>query len=405
MFLCLTNLFRRPTVCLFLPCLSLLAAPAAAVAGTAPKQPGEPAPAGPADRSMGRGRFHLSAGWMWRETGGLDGRARARGRYQPLPRLFPASGASLPPIGDAGAFADRQYRDGRVMVDGGTPLDGTTSLWGYDEASQVQDGSLQYHADGRRWESEAATRPLDPLATAADGSGNAPVVELGWEYAATGSLALGAVFQWSFLDLDHSMDEARPFSRQTSRDFSLAFTDSYDLRGVVPPEAPYQGAGTGFGPLLDNLPSRRERREQPAGRSQAVFVDRLEQQIDLRLHTLSLGPTVRARIGPISGFGGLGVALNVVDWEATQQESLDSFRDDGRRRRVRVWSDHSRGTEALPGFYLQGGLTWDLTPSLRLSAFGRHDWSESLDASLGLSSFSFDPGGWSGGVMVGWCWP
>jgi hypothetical protein len=379
----------------------LLLLPVAASAGTSPKDPVAPPVTRPADR-VATDRFYFSAGWMWRETGGVDLRARSRSRHQPLPSLFPASGAALPPVGATDSFADRLYSDGRVLVDGGTDRDGATSNWGYDRESQVQDGSLRYHASGHRWESASSARDLEAIESAIDGSGGSPVVELGWEHSLSHTVALGAQLQWSFLDVDGSLDESRDFAWQSRSDFALDFTDTFDLQGVVPPEAPYQGSGEGFGPLIDNQPTRREVRERAAGGGRVRFFNRLENEIDIRLHTVSAGPMVRGQIGPLSGFGGLGLALNIVDWEASQTEALAYSRDDGSSRLVRAWSDRRQGTDVLPGVYLHGGLSWAVTPSLWLTAFGRYDWSESLNETVGVSSFSFDPGGWSGGVLLGW---
>ena len=381
--------------------LLLLLVPVAAWAGTSPKAPVDPPVSPPADPAR-RDRFYFSAGWMWRETGGVDVRARSRSRHQPLPRLFPASGSALPPVGATDSFADRVYADGSVLIDAGTLGDGTTSAWGYDHDSQVQDGALQYHASGRRWESGSGTRDLEAIESAIDGSGGAPVVELGWEHAMNDRVALGAQLQWSFLDIEGSFEQSRDFSWQNRSNFTLDFTDTYDLQGVVPPAAPYQGSGAGFGPLLGNQPTDRQVRERAAGGEHVRFFNRLENEIDLRLHTLSAGPTVRGQFGPVSGFGGLGLALNIVDWEASQSEWLAYSRDGGGSRPVREWSDRRQGTDVLPGLYLQGGLSWAVTPSLWLTAFGRYDWSDSLDESDGPSSFSFDPGGWSGGLLLGW---
>lgn len=381
--------------------LLLMRCPVTASAGTSPKDPLAPPVSPPSDRA-GRDRFYFSAGWSWRETGGVDVRARSRAPLQPLPSLFPASGSAVPPVGAADSFADRLYADGRVSIDGGTLSDGTTSAWGYEHDSQVQDDALRYHASGRRWESESDTRDLEAIDSFVDGSGGAPVVEFGWEHSLSHAFALGAQLQWSFLDVEGSLDESRDVAWQSRRDFALDFADTFDLQGVVPPEAPYQGSGAGFGPLLDNRPADRQVRDRAAGGARVRFFSRLEQDIDIRLHTVSVGPTVRGRFGPLSGFGGLGLALNLIDWEASQSESLAYSRDGGSGRLVRAWSDRRQGTDLRPGFYVQGGLSWAVTPSLRLTAFGRRDWSDSLDESVGLSSFSFDPGGWSGGVLLGW---
>jgi hypothetical protein len=55
----------------------------------------------------------------------------------------------------------------------------------------------------------------------------------------------------------------------------------------------------------------------------------------------------------------------------------------------------------LPGAFVQGAVELPLTERISLTGFGRYDWSQSLDGSVGPSSFSMDPTGWSLGAMVG----
>jgi hypothetical protein len=154
-----------------------------------------------------RSRFSISAGWMWRETGGVDFHSGSRAQSLALPSLFGRPLTTLPPIGSIDTFADRYYSDGAVLMDAGTPLDGSTSAWSYQHEAQVQAGSLQYHARGHRRESDAGTSALPPADQAFDGSGGVPVIELGWEKDLTSSLSIGARFQWSFLDFDGSNEQ------------------------------------------------------------------------------------------------------------------------------------------------------------------------------------------------------
>jgi len=379
--------------------LSLL--PSLAVAG--PSIENAKAPPGIDQKSFsGRNRFSISAGWMWRETGGIDFHSGSRSQTLALPQLFGRAQTTVPPIGAPDSLADRYYTDGSVLMDTGTAVDGSTSAWSYQRDAQVEGGSLHYRANGHRRESDAGRNARPPEDQAFDGSGGVPVIELGWERDMTPSVAIGARFQWSFLDLDGSREQANFAAWQQGREYAVDFADRYDLQGVIPPEAPYEGAGLGFGPVIDNQPTSRESGERQTAAGEARFFNRLHQSFDVKLNTLSLGPTLSGQFGPVSLQAGAGFALNIIDWNASQAETLYLSRDGGRADASRHWTDGRSDTDFLPGFYLQGGLSWQMSSSLSLIGFGRYDWSEGLDEPVGASTFSFDPGGWSAGVLFGW---
>ena len=71
-------------------------------------------------------------------------------------------------------------------MDAGTPIDGSTSAWSYQQDAQLEAGSLQYHARGHRRESDAGTSALPPADQAFDGSGGAPVIAVREAMAAAG---------------------------------------------------------------------------------------------------------------------------------------------------------------------------------------------------------------------------
>lgn len=350
---------------------------------------------------VGRHRFTFSAGWMWRETRGVQLQTGARSSSLNLPRLFEES-LALPPIGSADLLADRVYEDGWVGVDEGTPLDGATSAWGYHHASQISAGSLHYHATGLRRDlsSHRGTRALKNPDF--DGEGSAPVIEIGWERDVSPTLTLGAKFQWSFLDFDGSHQQSNFSAWQQGRATALGYEDRYHLHGIIPPQAPYEGGGLGQGPLLDNQPASRTLTESSIGSEHAQFYNRVHQSFEVNLHTLSLGPTVSGQAGPVRFQASVGFALHITDWEAEQEETLYVRRNGGKARVYRQWRDQRHDTDFLPGFYLQGGVSWQVTSQVSLTGFGRYDWGERLEEKIGPSTLHFDPSGWSAGVMVGY---
>ena len=360
------------------------------------------APESTPDSFSSRSRFSISAGWMWRETGGVHFHSGSRAPSLALPSLFGRALTTIPPIGTTNTFTDRFYGDGTVLMDAGTPLDGSTSAWSYQHEAQAEGGALLYHAQGHRRESEATRSALPPADQAFDGSGGVPVIELGWEKDLSSSLSLGARFQWSFLDFDGSHEQTTFSAWQQSREYTIDFSDRYDLQGVVPPQAPYTGAGLGFGPVINNQPTSRNSSEYQSASGEAEFLNSLHQSFEVKLNTLSLGPSLSTKCGPVSLQAGAGFALNIVDWEASQSETLYLSRDGGRPRAFHRWIEDRNDTDFLPGFYLQGGLTWHISSSFSINGFCRYDWSEALDEPVGPSTLSFDPGGWSAGVMAGW---
>ena len=376
--------------------LCLLLLPVQGMAGESSKEP-LPSPPPPASPD----HFQISAGWMWRQAGDVRFTSGSQSGSLGLLSRFGSSRRSDPPIGEAGSYADRRYADGYVGVDGGTVNDGATSLWGYDNASQVEGDTIRYHAGGSR-RAVSSGRVAGPEEDwEGDDGGNAPVVQLGWWREVAPHVSLGAQLQWSFLQLagEHRNSNFTAWQQQDS--FSRSFTDTYNLQGIKVPQAPYAGAGLGFGPLLDNVPAGRDFRESGDGRDRADYFNDIRQSLDLNVNTLSLGPTVALRSAAWVLQANAGFALNIVDWDAYQQETLYLSRNGGPAKTVREWRSHKSGTDFLPGVYLQSAATVQLTPRLAFTAFGRYEWSQKLEGTVGPSSFSIDLTGWSAGLMLG----
>lgn len=380
--------------------LAVLLQPQVAMAGSPGKTP-QPTSGLGAASSVARDRIYVSAGWMWRETGGASFDSGSRSPHKSLPRLTNSPYTRLPSIGAEGVYGRRSYQDGYVRMDEGTEFDGTTSAWGYQETSQVSGDAISFHATGHRRTVSSGQAARDPEDFSFDGSGGAPFIELGWEREISRKWSLGARLQWSFLNREGTSRQSTFSAWQEGRDYSISFTDTYQLRGVIPPAAPYEGAGLGFGPLIDNIPASRQRRESIAGHNTARFYNEIEQSFALDLHTLSLGPAATGVMGSLRWHGGLGLALNLVDWKAEQVETLFYRRQGGMPRVYRRWTERRDGLGILPGFYLQGGVSWQITDRIFVSGFGRYDWSRKLEEQLGPTKFSFDPGGWSAGAGVG----
>ena len=179
--------------------------------------------------------------------------------------------------------------------------------------------------------------------------------------------------------------------------------DLYELGSVIAPLAPYEGSLAGPGPLINNRPTTRNFLPgRVIDRSQVLFQNRLQESFDVQLHRLAIGPTLAARLGPVDLTLGAGMALNIADWSATHTETLYVSKDRQPARIHRRWSDRRSGTAVLPGLALQLAARLALAPRLSCTAFGSHDWSQTLTGTVGPSRFHLDPTGWTVGGMVGY---
>jgi hypothetical protein len=132
--------------------------------------------------------------------------------------------------------------------------------------------------------------------------------------------------------------------------------------------------------------------------SYETFASQLEQEFDLKLHTLSVGPRVAVNLGRIQAQLGLGFAGNVADWEARSKETL--IADDNNV--VKTWEDRNGGTAFLPGAYGELGLRWEFIRNWSINATARYDYAKSLEADVGPAAVDLDLKGITGRVGIGW---
>lgn len=347
-----------------------------------------------------RDHFRISGGWMWRNLDGVRFHSGSRAQNFRLPSMF-SEGRQDPMIGSANVYGERMYADGFVKIDAGTDSDGATSSWGYEDASQVDGGLMHFHATGARQTASTGTHFEDAGQWGFDGSGGAPVVQFDWLHDSGPLWSAGLQIQWSFLSLDGNHRGSNFSSIQEGSDYKYHFTDTYDLQGVIPPRAPYQGSGAGNGPLLNNVPSSRSRVETRIGGGQVDFFNEIRESLEVDVNTLSVGPTLNAQFGPAAMQLAAGFVLNIAHWDATHEESLMFSRNGAREIQVTQWRAQDSGTDLLPGFYMQGAVSVPLTERITLIGFGRYEWSKALESTVGPSTFSMELSGWSMGALVG----
>lgn len=381
-----------------------LAAAGSALAGTesgkAPKAPVAPQLVVPE-----LSPWRVSAGYAHRQFDHIGMSTGSEAARYSLPRLARASAHGNSGAGSSTGYADRTYRDGFVFIDSGTvSAGGDTWNWGYDSASQAGSSSLVFHGgDGTisSWSSsESAT---NPGAWEGDDSAGGPVLQLDYIFAHAGPFEISASLQWGFWNLDGSQTATSFAAQQSSAVNQRSVTDAYDTAGIIVPLAPYQGSYNGPGPLLRNEPSQRlHSTGRTLDQDSATFSNFLEESFDVDLHALSLGPTITFPFGRFAVSVSGGLALNIASYDAFHSETLTATTASGDSRTLQTWRDSASGTELLFGAYTQGALSCAITQRLSVSAYGRADWSETLEKEVGPSKLTFDPGGWSAGAMVSW---
>ena len=352
--------------------------------------------------------WRVTIGPQWRQIGTVDWQTGSAAASWSLPWLAGTgknvSGSNIPR-----GIGDHTYDDGFVNQDPGTSIFGNTWFWGYNNASQIQGSDLVLHAAGAGSStfSRSSSSSVRHSSWSDDlqGAGIFAKVESP-ELLRLGCVGVSLEFAYSWAQDDSSKTTRDVFQAvQTTRSITQTGTleDRYDISGLtVIPGAPYAGTFTGPGPSIPNAPYARSfvGGSQESSVQNAIFSSDVRESFDINLHTLSFGPHFSAQCCKDVRLGlGLGLALNIADWDAQYQETLSVSQNGGKAHVIKKWQVDESGTEVLPGFYIEA--TCEVRLSERLSAYvaGRYDWSDSIQEQVGPSRVSFEPGGWS--VMLG----
>ena len=332
-------------------------------------------------------RWQFTAGAQWRQIGRLNfrnGDSRA------------SSFLSLPQRSLYEEDEEGYYTNGYVLQDSANS--GQTWNWGYDDASQLQGDTLSFSGVTNRFDEAVEVERMntdwsdDLAAVGGFAELESPVLWRGKRFA------VSAVGNYSFVQ-DSSSNKATAFkATHEINEVNEFYTDAYDVSNLgVVPGAGHQGTFHGPGPLLNMNPQRLNEHKK-SFHSYESFASELEQEFDLKLHTLSLGPRVAMNLGRIQAQVGLGFAGNVADWEARSKETLIA---DGNNV-IRTWEDRNGGTAFLPGAYGELGLRWEFVRNWSINATARYDYAKSLEADVGAAAVDLDLKGVTGRVGVGW---
>ena len=355
-----------------------------------------------------RSHFAFSIGGSYRNIEGAKFSSGSQSGGLTLPFLATTPPGTPSNVGSATGLADRTYLDGFVNQDPGTTALGDTWNWGYDNASQLGsnqagDGTLTYRGLAPNKLTNTTTSQQLPSGDwSPEDEGIAPIIRLDYAYDLKPDLSLGFSFEYSFLGFDGGNRSSDFTSQQTQTSTQVNFTDVYNTGALIIPLAPYAGTFNGPGPLIPNIPASRTFTDGPLlATDQVSFFNGITESLDVKLHTLTLGPTCATKLGKVGLSAGAGFALNIVKWNATHEETLFIQQGAAPSKIYQQFSENAGGTNFLPGMYLQAGVTVPLTEQLFFSTFGRYDWSQTLEEKIGPSSFTIDPSGWSLSCMLG----
>ncbi|QJE95867.1 hypothetical protein [Luteolibacter luteus] len=310
--------------------------------------------------------WRIGAGVMWRTLGETTVSPNLGGG---------ALSGNFPEIGDPGEYADRFYDDGHVGIGAATPGTGLTTNWSYQNSSQVAGDTLSFTRSGFSGLSSIGGARDD------DSSSAAPYVEISYMRPIGEKLEIGPALNFSFTNLDSSI-------ARSVTGYDVSVTDTYDLGGVIPPEAPYEGSFEGPGPLIPNIPASRDALLTPVSRGSYLF------ESDVDLYSLALGcdlhwkPTASWYIG-----AGAGAVVNYADWEARWRIPMTLP--------GAVHRGYGSDQEFLGGLYVKANAGYRINEQWSVDGFVRYDWNEDLEGQAGRTSFKTDLSGWSTGFSVG----
>jgi hypothetical protein len=211
-----------------------------------------------------------------------------------------SGGNQAGPIGVSGA--DHIYDDGYVRVDGTGNAQGSTSFWGYNNASQYNPGdrtltfrsSSSFNLTARAEVDGGAQVGLDMLyGGKLMKSGDAL---FGWE--------LG--FMWM------------PISTKDTSKLSTTFARTvhvFDTGDIVMPEAPYNGGSSGVGPTIHDIASPGPEETNPG----TITGSRA---LDVTLYSFRLGPSMHWEVNRTFAFsisGGVALGLTTSDYQFNEK--------------------------------------------------------------------------------------
>ena len=268
---------------------------------------------------------------------------------------------SVAPASGAGGFANHTYNDGYVLVDSSGNAGGLTINWGYQNASQVVGGTVQFHSAQNQGPSSVNSNPQ---------YGAELVYQRVFDSfpLPCGNWGLETGFGYTKIDLRGNLQGS-----------TADTTDSYALNGAAP-GAGYNGGFSGPGNLLGSTPTS-------LGGNSAAFSG--FEKLSGEMYAFRLGPFAEWNFTPelsLAASVGMTVAPTKIDYDyqetATLSGSGATFSASG----------HSSKTKFLFGPYVGATLRYDFTKQWGVYVGARFQNLTDLQQTTGTRKASFDPG-------------
>lgn len=341
-------------------------------------------------------KWRISLGGISRSVNDITFHTGTRSSASLVPKQA-SSGAD--DVGAAGGIYDNGY----VLADPGTATDGDTWYWGYDSAEQIQGDTLSFSGDAgfetKYWRD---TSLQDAESINSDETTFGPILQFDYFFARKGGFAFGVLFNASYITLSEE-GSASTFSDEQRWDtYSQQITDVYDLMGVIPPAAPYDGTYAGPGPLLPTTPSSRTLTTDKVDSDTMCAWNEIQESFDFDMTTLSLGVGGEHRFGAFVLSAAVGPTLNVINMDSTSRETLYGSRNGGPAWVLADWSDSNCDQELKSGLFVQAGFAAYVFKGMRLNLLGRYDWTEEVTSSVGPTEIEMDLNGFSAMATVSW---
>jgi hypothetical protein len=243
--------------------------------------------------------------------------------------------------GPAAGGADHIYNNGYVLLDSSGNAGGLTWNWGYQNSSQVVGDTMQFQSI----QSAGSSGSADSNVTGDPQYG----AELTYQrvlghlpFLSSGRWGLEGAFGYTDLDLRDNHSATGPVT---------VTTDAYQLNGVLPPGAGYNGSFQGPGALLGDTPTR----------TTAAGIGTLtsHQKLSGQLYSIRLGPFAEWNFTDqlsLAASVGLTLAPASVRYDFSESATLAG----GSTSSV---SGHSCKTELLYGPYVSAMLRYDFNKS------------------------------------------
>ena len=271
-------------------------------------------------------------------------------------------------IGPATGGVDHTYDDGYVKVDSSGNAGGLTWNWGYQNSSQVVGDTMEFHS---AQSSSSSLRNHDNVTDDPQyGLELTYQRVIGHLFGESGHWGIEAGFGYTDIDLQDN---------RSGTALTTVTTDAYQLNGVLPPGAGYNGTFAGPGALLGDTPTR----------STASFLtpQTSKQRLTGQLFTIRVGPFAEWNFTPklsLAGSVGLTLAPAAIDYDFSETTQTSGG--------LVMTSGHSSKTGLLYGAYVGGTLRYDFTKHWGAYVGAQFQSLSALEQSSGTHTARLEPG-------------